>query len=335
MRVERLLPEGKARCGRTGWKPSWIFPWWNTRQPGDHLIIHAGYAIEILDSAEAAERLRLFDEAGAPGQSPGLRLSSASRLPQLPASRASPCAAPLAGGNPPVGRLAGPGSAHHGGVRHTYRQHPPGGPALAAAGERAPAVRARLPRVRDARRVHRSGPVPAGPAGPGPGHLRGHAQGAGGFRRLAGLPAGSGGLRILYSPAGCPPGPRRGPPGGLLGVGFETTAPQWPRPSSRRRARESTTCTFSPRSRPFRAALRALLLRPGIPPGRLPAAGTRFGGPGPGPYRFLEEPGGLPGAVTGFEPLDMLGAPGPACRLSDLPAAGPGCLRSCRVARSR
>jgi hydrogenase assembly chaperone HypC/HupF len=29
---------------------------------GDHLIVHAGYAIEILDSAEAAERLKLLDE---------------------------------------------------------------------------------------------------------------------------------------------------------------------------------------------------------------------------------------------------------------------------------
>jgi hydrogenase maturation factor len=33
-------------------------------QPGDYLIIHAGYAIEILDPAEAGERLKLLAEAG-------------------------------------------------------------------------------------------------------------------------------------------------------------------------------------------------------------------------------------------------------------------------------
>ena len=30
--------------------------------PGDYVIVHAGYAIEKLDAAEADERLRLFEE---------------------------------------------------------------------------------------------------------------------------------------------------------------------------------------------------------------------------------------------------------------------------------
>ena len=30
--------------------------------PGDYVIVHAGYAIEKLDAAEADERLKLFDE---------------------------------------------------------------------------------------------------------------------------------------------------------------------------------------------------------------------------------------------------------------------------------
>jgi hydrogenase expression/formation protein HypC len=34
-------------------------------QPGDYLIVHAGFAIEKLDTEEAEARLRLFDELAA------------------------------------------------------------------------------------------------------------------------------------------------------------------------------------------------------------------------------------------------------------------------------
>ena len=34
-------------------------------QPGDYLIVHAGFAIEKLDTEEAEVRLRLFDELAA------------------------------------------------------------------------------------------------------------------------------------------------------------------------------------------------------------------------------------------------------------------------------
>jgi hydrogenase expression/formation protein HypC len=44
-------------------------------RPGDYLIVHAGFAIEKLDRAEADERLALFAElarvAQEPGRSPG------------------------------------------------------------------------------------------------------------------------------------------------------------------------------------------------------------------------------------------------------------------------
>jgi hydrogenase expression/formation protein HypC len=65
MRVERLLPEGKALVRQDGLETVVDVSLVENARPGDHLIIHAGYAIEILDSAEAAERLKLLDEAGA------------------------------------------------------------------------------------------------------------------------------------------------------------------------------------------------------------------------------------------------------------------------------
>ena len=64
MRVERLLPEGKALVRQDGLETVVDISLVEHAQPGDHLIIHAGYAIEVLDAAEAAERLKLFDEAG-------------------------------------------------------------------------------------------------------------------------------------------------------------------------------------------------------------------------------------------------------------------------------
>ena len=64
MRVERLLPEGRALVRQDGLETVVDISLVENARPGDHLIIHAGYAIEILDSAEAADRLKLFDEAG-------------------------------------------------------------------------------------------------------------------------------------------------------------------------------------------------------------------------------------------------------------------------------
>jgi hydrogenase expression/formation protein HypC len=64
MRVERLLPEGKALVRQDGLETIVDISLVENVRTGDHLIIHAGYAIEILNSAEAEERLRLLDEAG-------------------------------------------------------------------------------------------------------------------------------------------------------------------------------------------------------------------------------------------------------------------------------
>ncbi len=41
-------------------------------QPGEHLIVHAGYAIQILDEEEAEARLLLFDEVRADAEAQDL-----------------------------------------------------------------------------------------------------------------------------------------------------------------------------------------------------------------------------------------------------------------------
>ncbi len=64
MRLERLLPEGKALVQQDGLEAVVDVSLVLNPQPGDYLIIHAGYAIETLDPAEAGERLKLLEEAG-------------------------------------------------------------------------------------------------------------------------------------------------------------------------------------------------------------------------------------------------------------------------------
>ncbi len=64
MRLERLLPEGKALVQQDGLEAVVDVSLVLNPQAGDYLIIHAGYAIEILDPAEAGERLKLLAEVG-------------------------------------------------------------------------------------------------------------------------------------------------------------------------------------------------------------------------------------------------------------------------------
>jgi hydrogenase expression/formation protein HypC len=64
MRLERLLPEGKALVRQDGLETVVDVSLVQNPQPGDYLIIHAGYAIEMLDPAEAGERLKLLEQAG-------------------------------------------------------------------------------------------------------------------------------------------------------------------------------------------------------------------------------------------------------------------------------
>jgi hydrogenase expression/formation protein HypD len=118
---------------------------------------------------------------------------------------------------------------------------------------------------------------------------------------------GSGRLRILYSPAELPGLARRtAGPVVFLGVGFETTAPTVAAAFLQvfREAIDNLYLYAAFKTVP--PALRALLSDPEsrldafLLPGHVSAV------LGLEPYRFLEGPGGLPGAVTGFEPLDLL-----------------------------
>jgi hydrogenase expression/formation protein HypD len=118
---------------------------------------------------------------------------------------------------------------------------------------------------------------------------------------------GSGRLRLLYSPAELP-GLARANAGPVvfLGVGFETTAPTVAA-AFLQAAREGIRNLFLFTAfKTVPPALRALLADPEsrldafLLPGHVSAV------LGLEPYRFLEQPGGLPGAVTGFEPLDLV-----------------------------
>ncbi len=118
---------------------------------------------------------------------------------------------------------------------------------------------------------------------------------------------GSGRLRILYSPAELP-GLARAAAGPVvfLGVGFETTAPTVAAAFLQAARQGIGNLYLFAAFKTVPPALRALLADPQsrldgfLLPGHVSAV------LGLEPYRFLEEAGGLPGVVTGFEPLDLL-----------------------------
>ncbi len=62
MKVIELLPDAKARVERDGLEAVVDVSLVEPPKAGDYLIIHAGYAIQVLDLEEAEERLRLFAE---------------------------------------------------------------------------------------------------------------------------------------------------------------------------------------------------------------------------------------------------------------------------------
>jgi len=92
----------------------------------------------------------------------------------------------------------------------------------------------------------------------------------------------------------------------FLGVGFETTAPTVAA-AFLQAAREGIGNLFLYAAfKTVPPALRALLSDPQIRLDAFLLPGHVSAVLGLEPYRFLEQPGGLPGAVTGFEPLDLL-----------------------------
>ena len=62
MRVTELLPDGRARVRQDDLETVVDVSLVERADVGDFLIIHAGYAIEVLETEDAEERIRLFGE---------------------------------------------------------------------------------------------------------------------------------------------------------------------------------------------------------------------------------------------------------------------------------
>jgi hydrogenase expression/formation protein HypC len=60
MRIEKLLEGGRAIVSQGNVKVEVSVSLLQNPKPGDHVIIHAGFAIETLSLVEAEERLALF-----------------------------------------------------------------------------------------------------------------------------------------------------------------------------------------------------------------------------------------------------------------------------------
>ncbi len=60
MRIEQLLEGGRAIVSQGNVKVEVSVSLLQNPKPGDHVIIHAGFAIETLSLVEAEERLALF-----------------------------------------------------------------------------------------------------------------------------------------------------------------------------------------------------------------------------------------------------------------------------------
>ncbi len=66
IRVEAVLPGALARVTLGGVSKVISIALLEDVRPGDHLLIHAGYALARLDPAEAERTLALMREAAAP-----------------------------------------------------------------------------------------------------------------------------------------------------------------------------------------------------------------------------------------------------------------------------
>jgi hydrogenase expression/formation protein HypC len=60
VQILRMLPDGKAVVSLGSGELQVDISLLENPKPGDHVIVHAGYAIEILSLQEAEERLELF-----------------------------------------------------------------------------------------------------------------------------------------------------------------------------------------------------------------------------------------------------------------------------------
>jgi hydrogenase expression/formation protein HypC len=60
MKIEKILDEKKAVVSQGNVSVQVDVSLLENPQPGDHVIVHAGFAIETLSLAEAEERIALF-----------------------------------------------------------------------------------------------------------------------------------------------------------------------------------------------------------------------------------------------------------------------------------
>jgi hydrogenase expression/formation protein HypC len=60
MRIDSILDKGRAIVSQGGVSVEIDVSLLHDPKPGDHVIVHAGFAIEILSLTEAEERLELF-----------------------------------------------------------------------------------------------------------------------------------------------------------------------------------------------------------------------------------------------------------------------------------
>jgi hydrogenase expression/formation protein HypD len=125
-------------------------------------------------------------------------------------------------------------------------------------------------------------------------------------RNLAGW-LGSGRMRIVYSPAECLTiAQNSSGPVVFLAIGFETTIPTVAAAFLKARRAGVKNLYLYTAFKTVPPALRALLASPDrnldafLLPGHVSII------IGEQPYRFLEKPGGVPGVIAGFEPLDLL-----------------------------
>jgi hydrogenase expression/formation protein HypD len=125
-------------------------------------------------------------------------------------------------------------------------------------------------------------------------------------RNLAGY-MGRGRVRIVYSPAELPGIAEQASEAVVfLAIGFETTIPTIAAAFLRARRAGIRNLFLYTAFKTVPPALRALLASPDRNLDGLLLPGHVSVIIGQQPYRFLEEPGGVPGVITGFEPLDLL-----------------------------
>ena len=276
---------------------------------GDFVLVHAGFALQVIDEEIANETLELlktlpfFAEESRWTSSPkGRKALWTSRHSATPSS---PGVSSRLSTRPPPA----PGQ-DHGGVRHAHRLHRQERPARRHARDGHAALRPRLPGLRHREPRHRHRHRARAAARRHRHHLRRHDEGPGQLllalaregrgprrphrllpaRRPRSSPRRTPTSRSSSSPSASRPPPRSSPPPSsapqergldeLLGLLART------RRCPARSARSSTT----PRSQ-----IDAFIL-----PGHVSTI------IGLEPYRFLAEEYDVPGVITGFEPVDVL-----------------------------